>query len=159
MSTNFQPNSSIWTGSGYSSNSTSAANGYTSTGGYLVIDKDLNPTFKDIFDNNINGAKTITFDGPNGNDGATITILDYTDYGNANNPYWCNISWNPTSGYGGIDFVFRYFVDNTTTPYTFHNFTFDNEIEPNTAPTATISINESNPLNSNILTTTSKLTS
>jgi len=124
--TTFQPNSSVWTGSEYNSNSTSAASGYTSTDGYLVIDKALNPNFTDVFDN-INGAKTITFDGPHGNDGATVTILDYTDYGNANNPYWCNISWDPTSGYGGIDFVLRYFVDSTTTPYTFHNFTFDNE--------------------------------
>lgn len=124
-----EPNSSIWVGpptSQYFPNTDSAASGYTSTDTYLYIDKSANPRFPEIFDCYVPGDKTITFDGPNANGGSIITILNYTDYGNPDFPVWfCNITWDPPPANNNT-YVTDYFVDTTTNPYTYHNFTFNN---------------------------------
>lgn len=127
MPTLFQPNSSIWTGSEYVPNSTTAADGYTSTDTYLMIDKQLYPNFIEILSCKVIGDKTITFDGPNGNGGATITVKDLINYGDQD--FWgFNISWDPVHD-SNSSYVTDIFVDTSTTPYTFHNFTFDNEVD------------------------------
>ena len=129
LNISMEPNSSIWVGpptSQYFPNTDSAASGYTSTDTYLYIDKSANPRFPEIFDCYVPGDKTITFDGPNANGGSIITILNYTDYGNPDFPVWfCNITWDPPPANNNT-YVTDYFVDTTTNPYTYHNFTFNN---------------------------------
>ena len=127
MPTLFQPNSSIWTGSEYISNSTTAESGNTSTDTYFIIDKTIYPNFNETIGCKVIGERTITFDGPNGNGGATITVKDMINYGVQD--FWgFNISWDPVHD-SNSSYVTDIFVDTSTTPYTFHNFTFDNETD------------------------------
>lgn len=127
MPTLFQPNSSVWTGSEYVPNSTTAAIGNTSTDTYFIIDKTIYPNFNETFGCKVIGDRTITFDGPNGNGGATITIKNMINYGVQD--FWgFYISWDPVHD-SNSSYVTDIFVDTSTTPYTFHNFTFDNETE------------------------------
>lgn len=127
MPTLFQPNSSIWTGSEYVPNSTTALSGYTSTDTYFIIDKTIYPNFNETFGCKVIGDRTITFDGPNGNGGATITIKNMINY-DVQDFWGFYISWDPVHD-SNSSYVTDIFVDTSTTPYTFHNFTFDNETE------------------------------